>query len=101
MTQEERLDLLLDKFKEDSVQYRNLDTGNDYVEKRRFLRALMNIRMPGEMALDVLRIQDEFLRNEAKAKGLVTIEDIPTLREQYHSNHDFANKICALSWLYR
>ena len=31
--QEERLDLLLRAFKEDSVRYRDLDSGEDYREK--------------------------------------------------------------------
>ena len=59
--QEERLDYLLRKFKEDSVRYRDLEVGDDYMEKRTALRSLMNIRMPGSMAEDVVRVQDEFL----------------------------------------
>ncbi len=63
--QEERLDYLLREFKEDSVRYRDLEVGEDYAEKRMALRSLMNIRMPGEMAQDVVRVQDEFLTEEA------------------------------------
>ena len=37
--QEERLDYLLRKFKEDSVRYRNLEVGDDYMEKRTALRS--------------------------------------------------------------
>ena len=59
--QEKRLDYLLHEFKEDSVQYRDLETGEDYDEKRKYLRSLMNIRMPGAMDEDVVRVQDEFL----------------------------------------
>ena len=69
--QEERLDYLLREFKEDSVQYRDLETGEDYREKRRILRSLMNIRMPGKMNEEVLRVQDDFLTEEAKEKGIV------------------------------
>ena len=76
--QEERLDYLLREFKEDSVRYRDLEVGEDYAEKRMALRSLMNIRMPGEMAQDVVRVQDEFLTEEAKEKGIVTLEQIPT-----------------------
>ena len=53
--QKERLDYLLHEFKEDSVQYRNLETGEDYDEKRKYLRSLMNIRMPGPMDENVVR----------------------------------------------
>ena len=67
--QEERLDDLLRVFKEDSVRYRNLETGEDYQEKRRLLRSLMNIRMPGGMSEEVLEEQDAFLQEEAREKG--------------------------------
>lgn len=91
--QEERLDFLLKEFKEDSVQYRDLEVGESYVEKRRALRSLMNIRMPGQMHRDVAKQQDEFLAEEAREKGIVTLDAIPTAAEQYGSRHSFANKI--------
>lgn len=91
--QEERLDYLLREFKEDSVQYRDLETGEDYREKRRILRSLMNIRMPGKMNEEVLRVQDDFLTEEAKEKGIVELKDIPTAAEQYGSGHPYADKL--------
>ncbi|HIW84587.1 MAG TPA: protein-ADP-ribose hydrolase [Candidatus Dorea gallistercoris] len=91
--QEERLDDLLRAFKEDSVRYRNLETGEDYQEKRRLLRSLMNIRMPGGMSEEVLEEQDAFLQEEAREKGIVTLEEIPTADKQYGSPHPFAGKL--------
>lgn len=91
--QEERLDLLLRAFKEDSVRYRDLDSGEDYREKRMLLRSLMNIRMPGEMAEDVTEVQDAFLAEKAREKGIVTLEDIPTAARQYKSPHPFADRL--------
>lgn len=91
--QEERLDLLLRAFKEDSVRYRDLNPGEDYREKRMLLRSLMNIRMPGEMAEDVTEVQDAFLAEEAREKGIVTLEDIPTAARQYKSPHPFADRL--------
>lgn len=91
--QEERLDYLLKKFKEDSVQYRNLKAGESYEEKRMTLRSLMNIRMPGPMQKDVVKIQDEFLEEEINEKGIVSLDTIPTVAEEYGSSHPFADKI--------
>lgn len=91
--QAKRLDILLKAFKEDSVQYRNLEVRNDYDEKRMALRSLMNIRMPGYMAGDILQIQDEFLTEEAQEKGIVTLAEIPTVKEQYGSTRPFADRI--------
>nr|WP_294492911.1 protein-ADP-ribose hydrolase [uncultured Mediterraneibacter sp.] len=91
--QEERLDYLLHAFKEDSVRYKGLDAGESYQEKRQLLRSLMNIRMPGAMSRDVMRVQDEFLAEEAQEKGIITLSDIPTAAEQYGSAHPFAGQI--------
>lgn len=91
--QEKRLDYLLKEFKEDSAQYRNLKTGESYEEKRRTLRSLMNIRMPRQMAEDVLKVQDEFLTEEAREKGIVTLAEIPDVREQYGSSIPYADKL--------
>ncbi len=45
-TQEQRLDTLVEAFKADSVQYKDLQTPEDNEGKRQILRSLMNIRMP-------------------------------------------------------
>lgn len=92
-TQEERLDWLLHEFKEDSGTYRDLEVGDDYEEKRMALRFLMNIRMPGKMADDVVRVQDEFLSEETREKGIVDVAEIPTAARQYGSGHLYADKI--------
>lgn len=91
--QEKRLDYLLKEFKEDSVQYRDLEVGGSYQERRMALRSLMNIRMPRHMAEDVLKVQDAFLAQEAKEKGIVAWEDIPTAKAQYGSSVPYAEKL--------
>lgn len=91
--QEERLDFLLREFKEDSVQYRDLEVGDRYEEKRMALRSLMNIRMPRPMPEDIVAVQDEFLTEEAEEKGIVSLDEIPTAAEQYGSQHPLAGKI--------
>ena len=57
------------------------------------LRSLMNIRMPGKMNENVVKVQDEFLTEEAREKGIVELADIPTAAEQYGSSHPYADKI--------
>ena len=92
MTQNERLDLLVEEFKEDSVQYRNLETPGDTEGKKRILRSLMNIRMPKMMSASVLRVQDEYLQGRIRENGIVTLNEIPTIADQ-GSRHDFADKL--------
>ena len=92
MNQNERLDYLVEQFKEDSVQYRDLETPADPEGKKRILRSLMNIRMPRMMAPSVLAVQDEYLKERNRENGIVTISDIPTIAEQ-GSRHSHADHI--------
>ena len=81
MTQNQRLDYLVEEFKTDSVQYKDLRTPKDTEGKRRILRSLMNIRMPKAFSDDVLAIQDEYLTGRAEEKGIVPLSDIPETRD--------------------
>ena len=81
LTQEQRLDYLVEEFKADSVEYKNLETPKDTEGKRRILRSLMNIRMPKKMAEDVVKVQDEYLKERAADKGIVELSDIPVVRD--------------------
>ena len=80
MTQKERLNYLVDAFKADSGEYRNLTVPDDNEEKRTILRSLMNIRMPGELDSETLSVQDEYLQARATEKGVVTLSDIPQVK---------------------
>ena len=92
MTQTERLDYLVEEFKEDSVRYRDLETPKDTEGKKRILRSLMNIRMPRRMDARVTEVQDEYLKERIRENGIVTLSAIPTLAD-LGSTHAFADKI--------
>lgn len=53
----------------------------------------MNIRMPGELSGRLEDLQDEYLQEELKTKGVVTLADILTIKEQFGSKYPFAEKI--------
>ena len=87
-------DLLLNKLKEDSAGYKNLETGSYSLdETKNTIRSLMNIRMPGNASDELLQLQDKYLQEELSGKGIVTLSDIPTIREQYNNQSPFAEKI--------
>ena len=86
MNQNERLDYLVEQFKEDSVQYKNLIVPEEIIEKRRILRSLMNIRMPKRMSGDVLRVQDEYLQERNRENGVVDLSAIPVIAAQGSSH---------------
>jgi O-acetyl-ADP-ribose deacetylase (regulator of RNase III) len=80
-TQEQRLDTLVEAFKADSVQYKDLPTPADTEGKRRLLRSLMNVRMPRRMDDAVLTLQDAYLRERIRENGIVSAAEIPVVRD--------------------
>lgn len=91
--QRKRLEELIDYLKKESKDYCNLDVPDNYEEQRMILRSLMNIRMPRKINSDILSIQDDFLLEEARKKGIVELRDIQTVKEQYESKYIFADKV--------
>lgn len=77
ITQDRRLTELVEAFKTDSGQYKDIETPRDVDGRRRLLRSLMNIRMPGYLSPEILQLQDEYLHARAEEKGIVTLADIP------------------------
>ena len=83
MTQEERLDYLVEQFKIDSVRYKDLRTPEDTAGKRRLLRSLMNIRMPKKMDEEILAVQDAYLKERIRENGIVHLSDIPVSKDKW------------------
>lgn len=48
--------------------------------QRLLLRGLMNVRRPGRIDADFLRIQDEYLQAETAAKGITDVADLSPIR---------------------
>ena len=81
MTQDQRLDYLVEAFKAVSVQYKHVRTPDDAEGKRRILRSLMNIRMPKGLDERVLAVQDAYLRERIRENGIIRLSDIPVIRD--------------------
>ena len=58
MTQTERLNYLVEAFIADSEAYRQIRVPEQEADRRRILRSLMNIRMPGEMAPETIAVHN-------------------------------------------
>lgn len=90
----EKIDILLEKLKADSTEYKKLETkGYSLEEKKNAIRSLMNIRMPRELSNELVNLQDEYLQEEGKARGIVRLADIPTIKEAFNSKSSHAEKI--------
>ena len=53
----------------------------DKYDQKRLLRSLFNIRMPRETSKEFLRIQDEYLQEENRRKGITNIADLEPVQE--------------------
>lgn len=81
LNQSEALDYLIKTLANETEQYRNLTIPTDQDEKRRLLRGLMNVRAPGPIDPQFLKVQDSLLQSEVREKGIVTIAEIQTVNE--------------------
>ncbi len=52
----------------------------NFDEKRKLLRALMNIRMPNEVSQEFIKVQNDFLTAETLSKDLTSVEDIEEVK---------------------
>lgn len=78
-TQEERLNYLIEVLKNETVQYKNLEIPESIDDKKVMLRSLMNVRQPKEISKEFLKVQDEYLTERNKEKGIVYLKDIKTV----------------------
>ncbi|MDF2986073.1 MAG: macro domain protein [Eubacterium sp.] len=90
-TQNDRLQWIIQELCNDSTDYKDLKVRRE--DRRKIMRSLMNIRMPKPVSKEFLKIQDEFLKQESIEKGIKKLDNIPTIKEEYHSNRPFADKI--------
>lgn len=91
MNSDERLDYLVKELCRDSDEYKDIKYKKS--DRRALMRSLMNIRMPNPISNEFLREQDLFLKEEAEEKGIVKLDDIPTIKDLYNSKFEFGEKI--------
>ena len=73
MTQSERRLYLITELRKENPQYAELPVPSDTAEQKLLLRALFNVRMPKAASNEFLKIQDEYLREETRLKGVTDI----------------------------
>jgi O-acetyl-ADP-ribose deacetylase (regulator of RNase III) len=78
MTQDERLNFLLDYLRDEHPV--DIPMPNSYVQKWTLFRGLINIREPHPVSEEFISVQNDFLHEVARQKGIVQFSDIPTCR---------------------
>lgn len=80
MNQSERRIYLIQELLKENEQYRSMEIPTNTEEQRLLLRGLMNIRMPHPVKKEVLEVQDAYLQEEKKRKGIVEIDGLEEIQ---------------------
>lgn len=58
-------------------QYRDMEIPDNTEEQKHLLRGLMNIRVPRPIGTEFLKVQDEYLSEEVREKGIIDSDTLP------------------------
>lgn len=81
MNQSERRIYLIRSLLNERSEYRDITIPADEQEQKLLLRGLMNVRMPGSIGAEFLKIQDEYLQEETKEKHITKLSDLKPMLE--------------------
>lgn len=81
MNQTERRLFLIKNLISEQTQYQNIVIPEDETEQKRLLRSLFNIRMPLPASEDFLAMQDDYLQEETKRKGITEFSALNPIAE--------------------
>lgn len=84
MTQDDRRQYLIAELLKEQPEYSNILIPNDTTEQKKLLRALFNVRLPLPISDDFLRVQDEYLQEECKSKGITDLEDLEPIENDIY-----------------
>ena len=84
MTQSERRTYLITELKKENRQYAKLPVPSDTAQQKLLLRALFNVRMPIAANEEFLKIQDEYLREETRLKGVTDISALTPIQSDIY-----------------
>ncbi len=84
MTQKERREFLIKYLIDENRTHSELSVPEDEKEQATLLRALMNVRSPMEIGDDFLKVQDEYLKERAKEKGIISLENLSEIKDNIY-----------------
>lgn len=76
MTQDERRLYLIEYLSKENKRFRSGPVPTDTEKQRNLLRSLMNVRMPEPVSEELLKIQDEYLTERNRERGITDVETL-------------------------
>ncbi len=81
MEQAERREYLIKTLLAEQSRYKDMEIPKEVGEQKRLLRSLFNVRMPGKINGDFLKVQDEYLQEVTKEKGITDLKELTPAEE--------------------
>lgn len=84
MKQRERRIYLIQELLKENQAYSEVKIPETSVEQKQLLRGLMNIRLPRQVGEEFLKIQDEYLQEEIRRKGITETDTLIPVQEEIY-----------------
>lgn len=84
MTQAERREFLISALLKEDARYASLGIPGDEEGQRYLLRSLMNVRPAKEIGEEFMEVQDLYLREETRIKGITDIRDLTPIQDNLY-----------------
>ena len=81
MTHIEKRVYLIKYLLNENIAFKCMQVPEGEEEQKKLLRALFNVRLPGEVSDEFLQIQDEYLKEAILEKGITDIKDLKEIKE--------------------
>lgn len=95
MTQAEKRTYLISALLKEQPQYSKIKIPSGEQEQKALLRSLFNIRMPLPVTEEFLRVQNTYLQEETRQKGITALSDLePVQKEIYLWRGDITTLQC-------
>lgn len=81
MNQNEKRHYLISELQKERTDCQRIQIPMGTDEQKRLLRAFMNVRLPGTISQEFLKVQDDYLKGELSEKGIVKVTDLEPLQK--------------------
>jgi len=81
MDQNTRRHFLINSLLHENSEYADVKVPDDEQGQKQLLRALFNVRLPAPIGADFLEVQDEYLKEENRLKGITSLADLTPVQD--------------------
>lgn len=81
MEQAEKRKYLIKTLLAEQPRYKDMEIPEETGEQKRLLRSLFNVRVPRKISEDFLKVQDEYLQEATKEKGITDLNDLQPIQD--------------------